>query len=388
MKCTLSDRTRQLKPSATSEVSNLVESKKRSGVEVIQLAEGEPDFDTPKNIKEAAIEALKTGKTDYQPTKGNYELREAIQNKLQRQNSINTNISQIMVTPGAKFGIYLAFQALLEPGDSIMILEPSWVTFVPSASLTGANVIRVALDSEKGFQPDVDLIEDKMDDSVKMIVLNSPCNPTGSVYEEDTIKEIARLAKNNGTFILSDELYEDLVFEGSHYSPGSEFENIITVNGFSKSFAMTGWRLGYVVAPEKIIDGMEKLYQHSATCVNSFSQGGAYEALVSEKSQKALREMVQTYEDRLLLMMSLINKSLLFSCERPQGAFYCFPKYNAEISSVELSKKLLEKKNVATVPGKAFGKNGEGYLRLCYAASEEDISEAFNHIEDFARELN
>ncbi|MBS3787348.1 pyridoxal phosphate-dependent aminotransferase [Candidatus Bipolaricaulota bacterium] len=388
MKYTLSDRTRQLEPSATGEVSNLVQSKKREGIDIIQLAEGEPDFDTPKNIKEAAIEALKTGKTGYQPTKGDYELREAIQNKLRRQNSIDTDISQIMVTPGAKFGIYLAFQALLQPGDSIMILEPSWVTFVPSASLTGANVIRVNLDDKRGFQPNIDLIEDEMDDSVKLIVLNSPCNPTGSVYDKEAIKEIARMARENGSFILSDELYEDLVFEGSHYSPGSEFENIITVNGFSKSFAMTGWRLGYVVAPEKIIDGMEKLYQHSATCVNSFSQWGACEALVSEKSQKALREMVKEYENRRSLIMSLINKSSLFSCERPQGAFYCFPKYDAEISSVELSKKLLEKKNVATVPGKAFGENGEGYLRLCYAASEEDIKKAFKRIEDFTRELN
>lgn len=387
IKYRLSSRTKQLEPSATAEISNLVSNKQRKGIDIIQLAEGEPDFDTPSNIKRAAYEALEEGKTKYQPTKGDYELRKAIQDKLKETNSINTDPGHIMVTPGAKFGIYLAFQALLDKGDSIMLLEPSWVTFAPAATLAGASVIKIRLDRNNGFRPDLEKIEEKMDNSVKLIVLNSPCNPTGTVYEMSTIKRIAQLVENNNAFVLSDELYEDLIFEGSHYSPGSEFDNVITISGFSKSFAMTGWRLGYTVAPKKIIDGMEKIYQHSTTCVNSFSQAGALEALVSDESQEVLREMFNKYKSRRSLIMSLIDDSTLFTCDKPQGTFYCFPEYDADISSLDLAKELLEQVNVATVPGAAFGKGGEGHLRLCYATSEEDISEAFERIEDFSPKL-
>ncbi|MFW6041069.1 MAG: pyridoxal phosphate-dependent aminotransferase [Thermoplasmatota archaeon] len=376
-----------LEASATEEVDNKVDDMKQKGVnDIISLGVGEPCFDTPINIKKAAWESLKAGKTNYQPTAGDHELRVEVARKFKEKNNMDVKTDEILMTPGAKFGIYLAFQTILSEGDEVMLLDPSWVTYEPAANMKGAKVIRVPTDEKTGFQPDIEAVKEAMSSSVKILVINSPCNPTGAVFKPSVIRELTEIAKDNDTFVLSDEPYEYLIYHGEHYSPGSEFNNVITANSFSKSHAMAGWRLGYVTAPKEILEGMTKIYQHSVSCVNSFSQGGGIEALRSEKSKKAVEKMISGYAKRRKLMINLIEKSDLFELNtKPDGAFYCFPTYKLNKPSMEVSKELLEKAHVATVPGGAFGKTGEGHIRLSYSAAQEDIKEAFNRIEECLR---
>jgi aspartate/methionine/tyrosine aminotransferase len=231
-------------------------------------------------------------------------------------------------------------------------------------------------------------IKRAIEPGVKIIVVNSPCNPTGAVFSRDTIRQLAELARGNHALLLSDEVYEYQLYEGQHYSVASEFDNVITVNAFSKSYAMTGWRLGYATGPKEVLGGMLKIYQHSTTCVTAFAQYGALEALNSEESKKAVEIMRNGYLARRHLMTDLIEKSEFFTLGGvPEGAFYCFVSYNLNLPSFELAKRLLRKAHVATVPGVAFGKCGEEHLRLSYAASEEDIRETFRRMENYFRKI-
>ncbi len=378
----------QLELSATDEVDNIVKRMQRGGItDIISLGGGEPCFDTPQNIQDAAERALRAGKTKYEPTTGEYELREAISHKLKRENGIDVTAKEIIVTPGGKFAIYLAFQAALEPGDRVMILEPAWVSYKSMAQLASAEVVSVECAASTGFQPDLDAIRDAMDDSIKLLVINSPNNPTGAVYDPATLRGIAEIAQRHGALVLSDEVYEYLLYEGEHYSPASEFDNVLTTNSFSKSYAMTGWRLGYVTGPSDILDGMVKIYQHSATCVNAFAQAGALKALTSEESRHASQQMMVGYRERRDLVVELVDQSPVFDSVAPQGAFYCFPSYILDDSSLTLAKNLLEEAHVATVPGAAFGECGEGFLRLCYSTSKENLVEAFERMNDFAQKI-
>ncbi|MFP4588611.1 MAG: pyridoxal phosphate-dependent aminotransferase [Candidatus Acetothermia bacterium] len=381
----LTEKIQRLDPSATEEVDNEVHRLQGEGVEdVLSLGVGEPCFDTPENIKAAAWQGLKGGKTKYEPTAGDYELRKAISNKLQVENDISAPPEEIIVTLGAKFAIFLTFQAVLEPGDKVMLLDPSWVTYEPAAKLAGAETVHVPTDRSNGFQPDPDTVKRKLEPEVKLMVLNTPCNPTGAVFNPSTIQELAGIAEENGFLLLSDEPYEYLVFQGNHYSPGGDFDNVVTVNAFSKSYAMTGWRLGYLTAPPEILQGVKKIYQHSASCVNSFSQLGGIEALENEQSRRRVEEMVAGYKERRDLMLDLIEDSEYLHNEfTPQGAFYCFPAYESDQPSMELAKEILTETHVATVPGSAFGETGEGHLRLSYATSKQTIEEAFDRMEDF-----
>jgi aspartate aminotransferase len=324
--------------------------------------------------------------TTYQPTAGIYELREAICQKLKKENDMHVDPEQVIVTPGAKFAIYLALQAVLETRDRVIILDPAWVSHPAIPAIMGAGVIRLATSELNGFQPDPKTLRNALDDSVKVIILNTPNNPTAAVYDKDLVRKIAEMAYDHGALLLSDEIYECLVFEGEHYSPGSEYPNVMTVNGFSKSHAMTGWRMGYATGPQEVLEGMIKIYQHSASCVTAFCQAGALEALQGAESRKAVRGMIDGYSKRRELMMGLLRDSTFFHCEHAQGAFYCFPSYSLEKPSALLARDLLEVAHVATVPGSAFGESGEGHLRLSYSASEEDIVKAFERIEAYVRD--
>ncbi len=387
MEIKIAKKVKKLEPSATEEVDNKVKKMEQNGVEdIISLGVGEPYFDTPENIKKSAWESLQKGKTNYEPTAGDHELRKEISKKFTRENDMEVDVEDIIVTPGAKFSIFLAFETILEKGDQVMLLEPSWVTYEPAAQLNEAEVIRIPTLKDKGFKPDIQAVKEAINEDVEIIVINSPCNPTGAVYERSTIRKITEIAKEYDSLVLSDEPYEYQIYEGEHYSPGSEYDNVITVNAFSKSHAMTGWRLGYVTGPEEILEGMIKIYQHSATCVNSFAQGGAIEALRSEESRNAIEEMSEGYKKRRKRMIELIGESKFFELHsEPEGAFYCFPSYDLEKPSIEFSKELLEEVHVATVPGRAFGETGEGHLRLSYSTSMENIEEAFRRIEDHLR---
>jgi aspartate aminotransferase len=383
---TIAPKVANLELSATDEIDNIVRRMQRSGInDIISLGGGEPCFDTPQNIKEAAYKALVAGKTKYEPTTGDPDLRVEISRKLKRENRIDTGPEDIIVTPGGKFAVFLAFQAVLEPGDRVMLLEPAWVSYKSMAQLAGADVVSVECAAADGFLPDLDAIQALMDRSVRFIVVSSPCNPTGAVYDRSTLRGIAEIAQPYGALVLSDEVYEYLLYEGEQYSPASEYENVVTVNGFSKSYAMTGWRLGYVTAPKAVLEGMIKIYQHSATCVTAFAQAGAVEALSSEESQRASRQMMVGYRERRDLMLELLNRSELFDCVTPHGAFYCFPSYSLDMPSLQFATQLLEEAHVATVPGSAFGACGEGYLRLCYSNSKENLVEAFERMESFVR---
>lgn len=381
----LSEKVASLEPSATEEVENTVKRMQQVGItDIVSLGVGEPCFDTPDNIKRAASHALWAGETKYQPTAGSYELREEICKKLKQENGIQVGVDDVVVTLGGKFAIYLAFQAVLQEGDQVMILDPAWVTYAPAVMMTGADVVRVATDPAKGFQPDVKTIRRAMNPAIKIIVVNSPCNPTGAVFHRSVIREIAEIAREHNTLILSDEVYEYQVYESEHYSPASEFNHVITVNSFSKSHAMTGWRLGYATGPKEILEGMIKIYQHSTSCVTAFAQHGAIEALRAEASRQAAKQMLEAYRERRAVMMRLIEQSDFFDLRcLPQGAFYCFPSYRLNIPSLELSKALLEEVHVATVPGAAFGTCGEGHLRLSYATSPDHIVEAFERMDTF-----
>ncbi len=377
-----------LERSATDEIDNIVRRMAMKGItDIISFGGGEPCYDTPVNIQEAAIQALRSGKTKYEPTCGDYQLREEICAKLQRKNRIITTPENIVVTPGGKFAAYLTFQTLLEPGDKVMLLEPAWVSYESMARLAGADIVHIPSKEENGFLPDLDDIARSMDPSVRIVVINSPCNPTGAVYPPDLIKDIARIAERHGAVVVSDEIYEDIIYKGVHYSPGADFQNVITLNGFSKSFAMTGWRLGYLNAPLEIVEGMIKIYQHSATCVNSFAQGGAIEALRSEESASATRMMAEGYRERCELISALMQDTGFFTGFVPQGAFYSFPSYTLKKSSLEMATLLLEEAHVATVPGSAFGACGEGHLRFAYSTSKENIVEAFRRISILFKKL-
>ena len=379
----------ELEPSATEAVDGKVKEMRRQGVDdIISLGVGEPAFDTPENIKIAAVKALMAGETKYQPTAGVAALREAISRKLERENNILTDAESIVVTAGGKFSIYLAFSAMLQKGDKVVLLDPAWVSYEAAAQMNGAQVIRVPSSVADGFSPDLDRVKRVMDDSVKIIVVNSPCNPSGAVFSEETLRQLAQMADRYGAILMSDEVYEYQIYGQKHYSPASEFENIITVNAFSKSYAMTGWRLGYSVAPVEIVDGMKKIYSHSTSSVTSFAQWGAIEALESEISAAEVKKMQGIYANNRSVMIRLINKSayLELYCE-PQGAFYCFPSYRFDMGSIEMATRLLEKYHVATVPGLAFGACGEGFMRLSYATDEKEIEEAMDRMETFFQDL-
>ncbi len=378
-----------LEHSATEELDNKVKTMQLNGVDdIVSLGLGEPCFDTPESIKKAACDALMSGETKYQPTAGVFALRQAISRKFKIENNLDADPNHILVTAGGKFGIFLAFSTLLEEEDKVVLLDPAWVSYEAAAKLNGAEVIRIPTSAANGFVPDLDAVEKVMDDSVKIIVVNSPCNPTGVIFPKETIRSLARLADKYGALLMSDEVYEYQIYGEKSYSPGSEFDNVITINAFSKSFAMTGWRLGYVTAPESILEGMVKIYQHSTSSVTSFAQWGGIAALENIEARDAAGEMLKTYQKNRDLMLKFIDQSAYLSMEyRPEGAFYCFPSYKFDMGSVEMATMLLGDCHVATVPGVAFGQCGEGHLRLSYAAAKEDIIEAFNRMDELFKKL-
>lgn len=388
MEIHLAEKVDKLELSATDEVDNIVKRMKQEGItDIIPFGGGEPCFDTPANIVRAAQLAIEQGKTKYEPTTGDPELRHLIANKFQNENGILATSDDIIVTPGGKFAIYLAFQALLSPGDQVMMLDPAWVSYKSMAQMASAGTIHIPSLSVNGFQPDIDLVKKSINPRVKIVVVNTPNNPTGAVFNKSAIQQIAEIAKANGSLLLCDEVYEYLLYEGQHYSAASEFDNVITVNSFSKSHAMTGWRLGYVTGPHTALEGMIKVYQHSATCVTAFAQAGAIEALSNVESKRASQAMVRGYRERRDLIVKLLRESKHFDCFNPEGAFYVFPSYRVNMPGLDLANLLLREAHVATVPGSAFGQSGEGHLRLCYSTSLENITEGVRRINGTLDEL-
>ena len=375
-------------PSGTIEMFEKARSLERMGRRVLHLEVGEPDFDTPEHIKRAAYEALERGFTHYTSSRGIPELRDAISEYVREYKGFEADPdSEIIVTPGTKHAIYCACMALLNPGDESILLSPTWTTFY--ACVRAAEAIPVELHAPWGCWFDEEELKEKVSDRTRMIIVNSPNNPTGGALDAEYVKAIADLAEDHGITVLSDEIYSRIVYDGfRQVSPASLIgvEQTVTVDGFSKTYAMTGWRLGYAVAGREVIDAMVKLQQATTTCPASFVQAAAVEAL--RGSQKCVEEMVREYDRRRQMLVERLSRIPGIRCEKPRGAFYAFPDVSAAGKpSRQVVLELLEEKGVCVTPGSAFGRYGEGHIRISYATSMETLSEALDRIEEYFEAL-
>jgi aspartate aminotransferase len=344
------------------------------GEDSINLALGEPDFDTPTHIKDAVKRALDENFTHYTGNQGIIELREAISRKLKRDNRIKTSPDSVIVTVGASEALLMATLALVEKGDEVLIPDPGFVSYDACVQLAGGTTVPVEVKSEDDFRLTPENVEEKVNENTKAIIMNSPANPTGGVLNKQDVKGIAEIAQDHDLVIITDEIYEKIIYEQKHYSPGRYTENVITINGFSKAYAMTGFRIGYVSAPSEISESLLKVHQYSTACASSLSQVAALEALTGP--QESVGEMVAEFQRRRDMVISRLN-SMGIECKKPQGAFYVFPQVKDPDSFVAEALK----RGVVLVPGSSFGSNGEGHLRLSYAASYRDLVEAMDRLE-------
>jgi len=354
--------------------------------DVINLSIGEPDFDTPQHIKEAAKKALDEGFTKYTPNAGIIELREAISRKLKRENKIEADPeTQLIVTVGATQAVLLSLLVLLRRGEEVLIPTPGFMTFVSLVRIAGGIPKEVRVKQEDDFKLDPYDLRHKVTKKTKAIILNSPCNPTGAVLERKNLEQIAQVALDNDLFIISDEIYEKFVYDGKHFSIASldgMQERVVTVNGFSKTYCMTGWRLGYAAGKWGVISEMTKLQMYNSTCPVSFVQKAALAAL--DGPNDFLPQMIQEFNTRRKLICGRLAEIDGMSFVEPKGAFYVFPNAKKfRLDSREFVRELLSKERVATVPGTAFGKYGEGHIRLSYAAPRNTIETALERLEEF-----
>lgn len=355
----------------------------KNGEDVIHMEIGRPDFDTPEVIKQAANRALANGNVFYTSNYGTPELRQAIADKLKRDNNIDYKAEEILVTIGVGEGTYAAVAAFTNPGDEILVPDPVWLNYIHVPNFFGAVPVSYKLKEENDYQIDLDEIEGLITSKTKMLVINTPGNPTGVVQSQDTLEKLAEIAKKHDLIVVSDEIYEKLVYDGAkHVSiaalPGMK-ERTITLNGFSKCYSMTGWRLGYVAAPVEFIKAMVRVHAYINTCAPSFVQEAGITAL--EKGEPDVQKMVQEYQRRRDYTVSAINAIDGLSCKTPGGAFYIFVNIKAlGKTSAETADYLLDTAKIAAVPGSAFGPQGEGYIRLSYACSYERIVEAMDRL--------
>ncbi|AIU70623.1 aromatic amino acid aminotransferase [Thermococcus eurythermalis] len=383
----LSDRLEMVNPSEIRKLFDLAQ-----GVEgLISLGIGEPDFDTPEHIKEYAKEALDKGMTHYGPNAGLPMLREAIARKLREQNGIEADPkSEIMVLVGANQAFIMGLATFLKDGEEVLIPSPMFVSYAPAVILAGGRPVEVPTYEENEFRLSVDDLEKHVSDKTRALIINSPNNPTGAVLTKKDLEEIADFAVEHDLIVFSDEVYEHFVYDGvknhSIASLDGMFERTITINGFSKTFAMTGWRLGFVAAPAWIIEKMTRFQMYNATCPVTFAQYAAAKALEDERSWKAVEEMRQEYDRRRNLVWKRLNEMGLPTV-KPKGAFYIFPRIrDTGLTDKEFSELMLKEAKVAVVPGSAFGKAGEGYIRISYATAYEKLEEAMDRMEKVLRE--
>ena len=357
---------------------------------VISLGIGEPDFDTPQNIKEAAKRALDEGWTHYTPNAGIAELRNAISEYYATHYGMRIPPQNVLVTAGAYEATYLAFESLLEEGDEVIIPDPAFVCYVEDAKVSGAKYVRLPLKEENEFQPDPDELLELITKRTRMIVLNYPNNPTGATLDDEVAKAVADIAQDYNIYILSDEPYEHFLYDGAKHVPMMKYasDNTILANSFSKTFAMTGWRLGFTIAPEDVIKDMIKLHAYIIGNVASFVQVAGVAALREEASWKAVEEMRKEYEKRRKLVLEHLKEMPYIKAFEPKGAFYVFANITGTgMKSEEFAEWLLDKVGVVVIPGTAFGPNGEGYIRISYATSQENLLEAMARMKKALEEL-
>jgi len=375
----VSKRLQSIEESATLRMTGLANELKRKGHDVISFSLGEPDFDTPKNICDAAVESLRRGDTHYSPAPGIPELRSAIAEKLQNENNLNVEPGHVIVTPGAKQAVFEAILAVLDEGDEAILFDPAWVTYDPCITIAGGTTVWAPLDPENDFNPTY--IAEYITPKTKLIVVNSPSNPTGGIFSRDVLKEIADLAIDHDIMVISDEIYEKIIYEKEHFSIGSlpgMDERTITINGFSKAYAMTGWRLGYLATSNEVFKSMSKLHSHSVSSATTFVQWAGVEAL--KGPQDFIPEMVTEFKARRDLLVDGLN-NIGIKCNYPSGAFYAFADVSEYGNGDEVCEKLLTEAFVAATPGSAFGPHSMDFIRFSYATSRERIQTALERIE-------
>jgi len=375
----VSKRVQSIEPSPIRKIIDLSESRS----DIIGLHAGEPDFTTPSHIVEAGVRSLRDGYTHYTHGAGILQLREAIARKLHGENGIEANPkTEITVTAGGFAAIFAITQATLDPVDEVLILQPSWPSYSGFVRLAGGVPVPVSLQGPD-FEPSRKMLEHHTTEKTKMIVINSPNNPTGSVYLRDCLSSLAEFAQDHDMLVVSDEVYEKIVFDGNeHFSLASrpEFrDSVVTVNSFSKTYAMTGWRVGYVIANESITTSIRKIHGYMVSCAPSDAQRAALGALLGP--QDCVNEMVGEYAARRDWIVKGLDEVEGFRCVAPKGTFYAFPDVSRlNIPSAEIANKLLEEAKVASIPGSAFGAAGEGYLRFSFATSQQNIEEGISRV--------
>jgi aspartate aminotransferase len=382
----LSRRIQALSPSLTIAISTLAKEMKAEGKDVIGFSAGEPDFDTPQKIKDAAVQAINEGFTKYTAVPGIPELLEAISYKLERENNLKYTPNEIIVSNGAKQSLFNLFQALIDEGDEVIIPAPYWVTYPEIVIYSGGTPVIIETNEQNGFKMSAKELQAAITPKTKMVVLTSPSNPTGSIYTRDELIEIAQVLKDTDILVASDEMYEKLIYEEGFTSTASisedMFQRTITINGLSKSVAMTGWRFGYLATPKKeLISAMNKLQSQSTSNINSITQKAAIVALRGEVDDE-IESMRQAFEARASEAVKLFNEIDGLSVLAPKGAFYLFVNIK-EVSndSIEFCKQLLQETGVAVVPGVGFG--SEGYFRFSFATDIDTIREGIGRIKRF-----
>lgn len=389
---TLSSWALNVSPSPTLAVDAKAKALKAAGEDVCGFAAGEPDFDTPAHIKAAASQALAEGKTKYAPTPGIPPLREALAAKYTDVYGLPTNAAQVVVSPGGKFSCYLAVLAVCSPGDEVIVPAPYWVSYPEMVKLAGAVPKTVLATDETGFKLTPAMLESAITPKSKLLILNSPSNPTGAVYTAEELAAITAVAVKHNLYIMSDEIYEHLLYDGvTHVSPASfspeARERTIIVSGFAKTFAMTGWRLGTIVAAEPVTKAIAKLQSQMTSNATTFAQWGALAAYTqADATQAALAEMLVAFDRRRKLVHAGLNAIDGIECILAQGAFYLFPNISHfGLDDLSFCERLLEEQKVAAVPGSAFG--APGFLRISYATADETLTKGLDRLQEFCAAL-
>lgn len=389
----LSQNALQITPSMTLEITAKAKQLKAQGVDVIDFGVGEPDFDTSDYIKEAAIDAIKKGYTKYTPSSGISELKKAVCNKLLKDNSLKYQPEQIVISNGAKHSIYNALCAILNPGDEVIIPVPYWLSYPEMVRLAYGKPVFVKTKAENDFKITAEELKNAITSKTKALILNTPNNPTGSVYTKEELEELAKIIGEANIFVISDEIYEKLIYEGSHISIASLNEKIkeltILVNGMSKAYAMTGWRIGYTASSLEIAKVMSNIQSHTTSNPNSIAQYASVAALSGDET--VIKRMAEEFNKRRIYMVERINKIKGLKSNKPQGAFYVMVNIDEYIGkeikgkiirgSIDFANALIEGANVAVVPALPFGM--DNYIRISYATSIENIEKGLNRIEEF-----
>jgi aspartate aminotransferase len=392
MNLNLSEKGLKISSSVTLEITAKAKAMKSKGIDVVSFGAGEPDFNTPENIREEGIRAIEEGLTRYTPASGVIELKKAICNKFKNDNGLDYSSNNIIISNGAKHSIYNALMAIINPGDEVIIGVPYWVSYPELVKISGGKPVYVQTKEENDFKFTVSNLNNVLTNNTKAIILNSPNNPTGAIYSENELREIANWAVNNNIFVISDEIYEKLVYDGKHISIASFNEDVknltIVINGMSKAYAMTGWRIGYAAAHEEIIKVMSNFQSHTTSNPCSISQYASVIGLLGD--QNSVEQMKKHFEERRNYMVDTINSIKGLSCRKPKGAFYIMVNISklkgkaikgiTVNSSLDFAKLLLDEGKVAVIPGVGFG--DDNYIRLSYATSMENIKKGLSRIKD------